>query len=147
MIVPEVQSPEFFSRKVEYLCDDVVPDSALDILKFVADQYGEPFVLGALAFNQAMERLDAAAGYELAPDQDQPILASEQVAYNDAMYDHRANLYAVWLAQRSQGYFQSRSAEVQAHIEGMLGSGTLSALLKVPLRYRIERVDNRLVIR
>ena len=122
-----------------------MPESALNILEFIAGEYGEQFVLGALAFNQAMERLDVSAGYELAPDQDQPVLAKERVAYNDAMHDHGANVYAVWLTQRSQAYFQSQSAEVRSLIESMLGPGALIALLNVPLRYRIERVNNRLV--
>jgi glutathione S-transferase len=147
MLVPEVQSPEFFSRAVEYPSDDAVPESALDILQFIAAEFGEQFVLGALAFNQAMERLDASAGHELAPDQDQPTLDSERVNYNGAVVDHRANLYAVWVTQRSQGHFQSQPEEVRTLITSMLGPGTLSALLNVPLRYRIERVNNRLVVR
>ena len=57
MLVPEVASPEFFSRPVEYPAHDEVPVSAVRILRFIADEYGRQFVLGALAFNQRMERL------------------------------------------------------------------------------------------
>ncbi len=62
MLVPEVQSPEFYSRPVEYLADDAVPQTSLDILNFIARQYGEQFLLGAIAFNQAMDRLNVFAG-------------------------------------------------------------------------------------
>ncbi|MEQ8860852.1 MAG: glutathione S-transferase family protein [Pseudomonadales bacterium] len=146
MIVPEVQSPEFFSRPVEYLADDAVPETALGILAFIAREYGEPFVLGALAFNQAMARVDAKAGYELSPDQDQPILAEERVTVDGVEQATRANLHAVWLSQRARGWFQSRPAEARSGIEAMLGPGVASNLLNVPLTHTIERVNNRLVI-
>ncbi|MBT7371347.1 MAG: glutathione S-transferase family protein, partial [Gammaproteobacteria bacterium] len=63
MMVPEVQSPEFYSRPVEYLPDDEVPETSLNILRFIAEEYGQQFMLGALAFNQVMERLKPEAGY------------------------------------------------------------------------------------
>lgn len=158
MLVPEIQSPEFYARPIEYLAGDEVPKTAIDILRFIerlaintsskdaVGGYGEQLVLDALAFNQAMERLNVAAGFELAPDQDQPILPKEQVEYAGVEREHSANLYAVWLAQRAQSYFQARSEAEQAGIERMLGSGALSDLLKVPQRYPVNRVNNRLVI-
>ncbi|MGI9326145.1 MAG: glutathione S-transferase family protein [Pseudomonadales bacterium] len=146
MIVPEVASPEFFSRPVEYAADDQVPQTALDILNFIANEYGEQFVLGALAFNQAMERIGAATGYELAPDQDQPILPPEHVVYEGSEHEHSANLHAVWLTQRVQRYFQSQTTESQSGIETLLGPGLLSTLVNVPLQFSIERVNNRLAI-
>jgi glutathione S-transferase len=146
MMVPEVQSPEFFSRPVEYLAGDDVPETSLGILGFIAEHYGEQFVLGAMAFNQAMDRLNVSAGYELAPDKDQPSLPAERVSYNGSDRDHAANLYTVWLAQRSQRYFQSQPGEIQDQIKEMFGPGTVSALLNVPVKYRIERVNNRLII-
>jgi len=104
MLVPEVQSPEFFARSVEYLADDTVPTTAVAIVEFIARHYGQQYVLGGLAFNQAMQRIGAGPGYELAPDQDQPVLANERVTLAAEEYDHAANLHAVWLAQRSQRF-------------------------------------------
>jgi glutathione S-transferase len=146
MIVPEVQSPEFFSTPVAYPNDDMVPETALNILKFIADEYGQQFVLGAMAFNQTMARLNASAGYELAPDQDQPTMADTPVTYQGVVHDHAANLYAVWLSQRAQGFYQSQTAPSRRRIDDMLGPGVLSDLIQVPLNYRIVRINNRLTI-
>jgi len=146
MMVPEVVSPEFFSRPVEYLANDLVPQSALDILDFIVTEYGEQFVWGALAFNQVMARQDASTGFELAPDQDQPLLAPEQVAYQGQSREHAANVHAVWLSQRAQRSFQALSEPQRSEVEGMLGPGLCCDLLKVPMRYPIARVNNRLII-
>lgn len=146
MMVPEVVSPEFFSRPVAYPDGDEVPTTALAILQFIATQYGEPLLLGALAFNQAMERLQPSAGHELSPDEDQPSLPSEKLTLSGQDREHRASLYAVWLTQRSQRFFQQQPADVQEQIGQLLGPGIALELVQVPLRYPLARVNNRFVI-
>lgn len=146
MMVPEVQSPEFYARPIEYLPGDEVPQTALDILNFIAAQYGEPFVLSALAFNQAMSRLGASAGYELSPEHDQPSLPPERIVYDGEEREHAANLYAVWLSQRAQRYFQAQSERVKADIDACFGAGLCKVLVNVPLQYPLERVNNRLIM-
>ena len=47
MLLPEVQSPEFFDVSVAYLDADEVPQTALDLLRFLAEEFGQQFVLGA----------------------------------------------------------------------------------------------------
>ena len=146
MLLPEVQSPEFHDVPVAYLADDEVPDTALAILRFIADEYGKKFVLGAMGFNQAMEKLAPQAGYPLVPDHDQPLLSSELVSYEGVETEHRTDLYAVWLTQRSQSYFHSLDATDQALALRMLGKGTLADLLGVPLTTEISRVNNRFLV-
>lgn len=146
MMVPEVVSPEFFSRPVAYPDGDEVPTTALAILQFIATQYGEPLLLGALAFNQAMERLQPESGSELSPDEDQPSLPSEKLTLYGEEREHKASLYAVWLTQRSQRFFQQQPADVQEQIGQLLGPGIALELVQVPLRYPLARVNNRLVI-
>lgn len=146
MLVPEVCSPEFYDRPIEYLRDDEVPETALTILRFIAGKFGEPFVLGGLSFNQAMARIGAGPGYELAPDQDQPSLPAERLTVQGTQRTHVTDLHAVWLAQRSQRYFQALSASAQASVIAMLGTGRLLDLLQIPLDYPIARINNRLVL-
>ena len=146
MMVPEVVSPEFFATPVEYLPDDVVPPTALQILRFIAGEYGEQFLLGSMAFNQAMTRRRVGAGYELSPEHDQPMLASELLEYAGGQRQHRADLYAVWISQRAQRYFHTQSDVTKLDIVAMLDCEISSGLLNVPVDYTIERVKNRLVI-
>lgn len=146
MIVPEVVSPEFFAHPVEYLPGDEVPQTALNLLNFIAGEYGQQFVLGALAFDQAMARLGVGEGYELAPDKDQPRLASERVTFAGREHEHSADLYAVWVGQRAQRCYQSQPAEVRSSIDELLGEGLAGELVRAPLRYHLQRVNNRLII-
>jgi len=105
MLLPELQAPEFYDVPVAYLADDEVPDTALAILRFIADEYGKKFVVGAIGFNQAMEKLAPQSGYALAPEHDQPMLPVELVSYEGVETEHRTDLYAVWLTQRAQSFF------------------------------------------
>ena len=146
MLVPEVQSPEFFSRPVDYPDADQIPETALAILCWIADAFGEPFVWGAKAFNQAMSRQGVTSGHELAPEEDQPTLAAEQVSWQGAQHQHKTNLYSVWLGQRAQRCFQAQTDEVQQGILNRLDNDVLNDLLREPVRFPLARVNNRLVI-
>ncbi len=146
MLVPEVQSPEFFSRPIEYPAHDAVPDTALAILAHIAEEYGETFVMSVMAFNQSMARQAPRPGHAFDPDSDQPTLAAEQVKYGGREEEHGANLHHVWLSQRARGYFQGLSRDEREHVLAMLGEGVASDMLVMPVDPRIERINNRLVI-
>ena len=146
MLVPEIQSPEFFDVPVEYLNDDAVPETAIAIVNWIAENYGEQFLLGALAFNQVMERVEPDSGYELAPDNDQPSLPRESVQVGGVEQTHSANLYHVWVGQRARSWFQKQDQADQAHITDMFGPGIIESFLNVPVKHRVARVNNRLVI-
>ena len=98
------------------------------------------------AYNQAMARLDVAAGYELSPELDQPSLPTERITFGGSAREHAANLYAVWLSQRAQRFYQAQSDRTKADIQKYFGSSLSGALLDVPLRYPMERLNNRLTI-
>ena len=146
MIVPEIQSPEFFDRPIEYLADDQIPPSTLRILDYIAGNFGERFALGALAFNQAMERLGPESGYLFSKQQDQPNLTPEIIVYKGAEHKATANLHSIWLLQRTQCYYQSLSAGVQEQVRQKLGDGIATELITIPVATRIERINNRLVV-
>jgi glutathione S-transferase len=146
MIVPEVQSPEFFDRPVEFEPDDKVPDTALQIMAYIASEFGEKFVLGAIAFNQAMERIAPESGYQLNPEQDQPLLPEETITHKGDTRKVRANLHAIWLSQRSQRCFQSLALQDQRRVQEMLPTGPATDLVTLPATTPITRVNNRLII-
>jgi glutathione S-transferase len=146
MIVPEVQSPEFFQRPVKYPENDEVPETSLNILHYIADNFGEKFVLGALAFNQLVERTKPGKGFVFNEEQDQPVLGSEIIYYKGVEHKTSANLHAVWLSQRAQCYYQALGADAKASVMQTIGDGIAAELLSVPVLTTIERVNNRLVV-
>ncbi len=145
MIVPEVQSPEFYDCAIEYPADDRVPETALAVLRFIAENTGRPFVLGALAFNVAVERIGPEQGYQFNEDLDQPVLEVESVRYRDETQEGQANLYAIWILQRAQKHFQSLTIEARNDVLRMLGDGIARDLIQVPLTTVLERINNRLL--
>ena len=145
MLLPEVQSPEFFDVPVAYLDADEVPQTALDLLRFLAEEFGQQFVLGALAFEQTMAAQPLQAGEVLDAERDQPSLPKVSVSYGGTTHAHSTNVYAVWLSQRSQRYYQSLDASQQAQVLAMLQSQTLEDLLSAPVSVWLDRVNNRFV--
>ena len=100
MLVPEVSSPEFHSVPVVYPPTDEVPETALAMLRFIADHYGQPFLLASLAFNQTMTRQQPKSGDVLNEESDQPTLSPETVEHAGENHEVAASLHGVWLAQR-----------------------------------------------
>ena len=144
MLTPEVQSPEFFDVPVAYLQNDEVPTTALNILKFLATEFCQQFVLGALAFDHAMSEEPPEPGTMLDSEHDQPTLAARSVHYLGVDHQHKTSLYAVWLGQRAQRAYQSLSQQHQSDVDALIIDAPLLAdLLGAPVRVWLQRVDNR----
>jgi hypothetical protein len=145
MLTPEVQSPEFFHVPVAYLEDDEVPATALNLLKFLAAQFGQQFVLGALAYDQAMNSQSPTAGAVLDSEHDQPTLPAQLVHYRGDDHQHKASLYGVWVAQRAQRAYQSLTLQQQSDVDGILATPLLVDLVQASVSVWLRRVDNRFV--
>ena len=145
MLTPELQSPEFFDVPVAYLQNDEVPLTSLNLLRFLAAEYGQQFVLGAMAFDQAMIEEPPATGAVLDAEHDQPTLAARSVHYRGASYQHKTSLYGVWLGQRAQRAYQFLSPQQQSAVDALLDAPLLGDLLQAPVSVWLQRVDNRFV--
>ena len=146
MLVPEVQSPEFYQVPVAYPADDEVPATARAFMLHIAEKYGRGFVLSCLAFNQYVADQQPQPGQPLDAERDQPTLPPVQLSHGGASVEHAANLHHVWLAQRAQRYLQSLTAQQQAAVLAMVGPGMAQELLAVPVAAVLVREDNRLLI-
>jgi glutathione S-transferase len=146
MLTPEVQSPEFHDYPIAYPAEDEIPKTALAFVQHLLRQYSEPFVLSSLAFQQAMEAENPAAGHVLDAQADQPKLAPIVVSFHGSTHEHRVDVHAAWIAQRSQRYFQSLSCATQEQVMSTFASDNGRALLTVPTKWVIERRANRLTI-
>ena len=146
MIVPEVQSPEFYDRAIEYPGGDEVPDTALKVLHYIANLYPNKFILGALAYNKAVERLSPEKGYVFDAENIDAVLPAETVSYQGKKREVTASLYYIWILQRAQGAFAVLSDDDKACVLEMLGAGLAADLVSVPLTTRVERVNNRIVV-
>ena len=146
MLVPEVQSPEFFSRPVALVGDDEVPGTASALLRWIADQFGEPFVLTALAMNEFAADHPPASGQPLDESQDQPTLAAHVLERNGTSVEHAPNAHHEWISQRVRRVFADLADTDQAAVLEMLGAGPAAELLQIPVRLPLRRQDSRLVV-
>jgi glutathione S-transferase len=147
MLVPEVQSPEFFDTPIAYPVDDELPETFVAILAHLGEHYGYPFELNARAWAaHAATRQDEAAGTPLTEPGDQPMLPAVSVAgVGGETVDVPCNLYHAWVSQRAQICYAGLAAADQAQCD-FLSTTHLSGLVQVnPIR-RIDRRDNRLYL-
>ena len=75
MLTPEIQSPEWFDRAIAYPADDAIPDTAMVILTWLADEFAAPMVCHLHAFASACESGAVRAGKVIDSEHDQPLLA------------------------------------------------------------------------
>ena len=107
MLLPEVQSPEFYSVDIRLAPNDLIPETALNLLRHLADAYANNFLLGALAWNQVVAERGIDAIAEQLSARDQPIFDPVSIQINQAQFEHAIQVYAEWLAQRSRRFFQA----------------------------------------
>jgi len=146
MLVPEVQSPEFHDSAIEYPVGDEVPETAVKILLYIANLYGEKFVLAALAFNKAVERLSPETGHVFDAKHIDAVLPAETVSYQGRESEAAASLYSIWILQRAQGAFGALGEEGKASVLEMLGEWVAADLVSVPLTTRVERINGRIAV-
>ncbi|MEK9528248.1 MAG: glutathione S-transferase family protein [Gammaproteobacteria bacterium] len=144
MLTPEIQSPEWFDRDVAYPADDAIPDTAMVILKWLADEFAAPMVCHLHAFASACESGAVRAGEVIDSEHDQPLLAPQAITVDGEHHAaHRAQVYAVWLAQRFQLHWTGLSPHDRATAAPLFSAPSLAALLHAPVGLTLERRDQR----
>ena len=140
MLVPEIQSPEFFDRPVAYPENDELPETFLALLNHLGGHYGQQFERNAEAWAaHAEQRQNDPGGTPLADPGDQPVMPAEGAA-------GPCNLYHAWVSQRAQSCFRGLAEEDQASCEGFLEASGLRGLVRVTPARLISRTDNRLCL-
>ena len=143
MLTPEIQSPEWFDRAITYPADDAIPDTAMVVLKWLADEFAAPMVCHLHAFASACESGAVRAGKVIDSEHDQPLLAPQAVTVNGEHHAaHRAQVYSVWLAQRFQLHWAGLPSR-RAAAAPLFSAPSLAALLDAPVGLTLERRDQR----
>jgi glutathione S-transferase len=145
MQVPEILSPEFFDTDAAYLPADEVPDTAVAILNHIAETHGEPFLRQAVAYSQWAQREAPVSGQGFDESSFDQFLKVENVGLGEQR-DVTVELHAIWVLQRSQGYFQELEEDTRGAVLEMLGEGIAARLIQVPVTARLQRSNYRLTI-
>jgi hypothetical protein len=148
MLVPEVESPEFFDWPVEYLADDAISDSLEALLGWLSDRYAEPFRQNLLAWNAHVHsRTSDAEGTEVLADGDQqPQLPRVQIDVDGAPADVSCSPHLVWVTQRALNHYRGSNTQDRAACDAMLSAIGADALVSTELDRQVERRASRLVL-
>ena len=96
------------------------------------------------AFASACESGAVRAGEVIDSEHDQPLLAPQAITVNGEFHAaHRAQVYAVWLAQRFQLHWAGLSPHDRAAATPLFSAPSLAALLHAPVGLTLERRDQR----
>ena len=146
MLVPEVQSPEFFDTPVEYPADDALPETLLPLLAWLSTRFAEPFRRNLLAWNvHVAARGNEAAGTEVLADGDQqPQLPPVAVEIGEGQQQTLGcNAHQVWVTQRVLDFYGAPDTDQQA-CDSLLDEVGAGELVRTEVVRSIDRRDNRL---
>ena len=131
MLEPEIPSPEFFDRPVEYAAGDEIPPSSVALLAHLLQRYGEQQRRNLLAFNDHVQRNRIVSGTALSEKEDQPRLGD-------------SSPHDVWVAQRPLDFWAHLAGDDRSRCEELMRACGGLALLETPLLLRVERRGGRL---
>ncbi|MFK7732615.1 MAG: glutathione S-transferase family protein [Pseudomonadales bacterium] len=138
---PDQDVPEFFNAGTEFLADDEVPDTLLDVMKVCA----EDFVPETLA---AVKLLNSWLA-EHKPDSGTPAVGRLAQSIGSAQFELRgqtisamAQPYRFFLLQRVQSLYSKLNASDRTAVDTMLEACGLSPILSATLDRQIHRAEN-----
>ena len=131
MLVPEIQSPEFFDRPVEYPADDEVSPTLAAILSYLLAGHGQTFRRNVVACNDYLARNEIPPGGAFSEEHDQPQLGG-------------CNPHVAWVTQRALEYYAGLGATARKQCHELLHQCGGLELVETPLTRRIERRNGRL---
>jgi glutathione S-transferase len=148
MLVPEIQSPEFFDVPIAYPENDQLPETFVAILGHLGERYGHQFEQNACAWAaHATSRQNEATGTPLTEPGDQPVLPA--IAFTSPegkSMEAPCNLYHAWVSQRAQTCYAGLAPADRSGCDDYLDAAGLGGLVRVDPVRLIERQEGRLCL-
>ena len=135
---PDLDVGEFEVQDGEYLADDEIPDTMLDLLKHLAVDFVPETQAASTCINNWLEQQsDLASGTQLERGVG---MASFQV--RGVTINALAQPYRFYLLKRVQDEFEAMNDSDKAGVRDMLAAGDMSEILDCKLSRNIGREDN-----
>ena len=148
MLVPEIQSPEFFDTPVAYPDDDQLPDTFVALLRHLGQRYAAHFEDNARTWAAlADERSNDETGEFLTEPGDQPLMTAAGLRGAEGEARETAcNLYHAWVSQRAQRFHAGLSEIEKTACDDFLDRTGLGGLTRITPSRWLERRENRLCL-
>jgi glutathione S-transferase len=148
MNTPEIRSPEFAEAPMEYLPDDRIPETAMDLLRQCVADYASVYVASARLYNDwARRNADRPAGSLISDeDRDQPSLGRIAVALRGQTMTPVSQIHSLWLLQRTLRWLRALDSANRAACEELAAECGATELLSIELARPLTRTRNRLAV-
>ena len=134
---PDQDAPEYFDAQEGFLSDDQVPQSLLNVLKVIAEDFVPETEAAATAINQWLQENQPDVGAAA----DRMLNKCEFVLRGQAI-SSVSQPYRFFLLQRVQSLYEAMNAEDQASVQKMLANCGMENILAIKLSRDIEQSEN-----
>jgi glutathione S-transferase len=130
-------APEYFNAGDDFLDDDEVPESLLDVLKVIAEDFVPETHSSAASINRWLQENRPQAG-----DEAERFLGQCQFELRGQTITSAAQPYRFFLLQRVQAIYDALDASGQQAVSEMLDRCNMEELLTIRLEQSVAQVDN-----
>ena len=148
MNTPEIQSPEFSSRPLEYLPGDEVPETVVDLLALCVRDAGEAILQSVEVYNDWASRHSDRPPGSLVSERgvDEPSVGHFRMNLRGVSLPGGASAYTLWVLQRGLDWFSGLEQSDQRACEELMETCGGRALLSARFTRRLTRVENKLAL-
>lgn len=134
---PYQDAAEFFDAGHDYLADDAIPDTLIDVLRVLAEDFIPETRAAAAAINQWLANNTPAAGERV-----ERFVGSAEFEVRGQAMQAGAQPYRFYLLQRVQDCYAAMDKSGQQRVADLLRACDMAELLDIHLERRIGRDDN-----
>ena len=138
---PEQDAAEFFEAGDDFLSEDLIPDTLVDVLRVLAKDFVPETLAASAVINDWLANNNPAAGTSASRYLGQGDSKAEFIVGDQSLIAG-AQPYRFYLLQRVQDYFATLSSDEQANVLCLLERCGLETVLEIKLGRRLGHQDN-----
>lgn len=147
MNTPEIQAPEFADTPMEYLANDEIPATALELLRQCVADYAAVYTESAKLYNEWVRRnADRPSGSFIDENKDQPNLGRITVPLRGQTMTPVSQIHSLWLLQRTLRWLRTLGPTERGACERLAAECGATQMLSIELARPLTRSHNRLAV-
>ena len=147
MNTPHIQTPEFADFQMEFTPDDELPGKTLDLLELCIEAAGQAMPSISDIYNAwVLDKSDEPENTMVSKDMDEPVIGSFETVLRGVTIQNSANLYSLWVHQRTLNWFKHQPIEAQKKARDLLLEIGGEAMLDIKLARPLTRVNSHVAL-
>lgn len=147
MNTSSIQSPEYADFPMEFAPRDELPGKTLDLLKLSLEASGDSLSRSAEIYKEwVSDKTGEPEGTLVSREMDEVVVGRFSRVVRDVELEESANLYTLWVHQRTLDWFDTLTVEDQRECREFLGEIGGQALIDIRLDRPLTRVHSHIAI-